>query len=279
MSIKSIISQAFRTVGGVVLGLSILLLGCQHRLIYHPRPYSAAELKEAERRGAQQVEVMTSAGRQVAFYVPAQSTSKPFLWLICGGNGSLSLDYIQYLPEWGRGTSYLFVDYPGYGLCEGNATPDRIRETIKALLEPVSKLLGIESDKLSEHCALLGHSIGCAAGLMAVEEWGCRRAVLIAPFTTLTAMARRMVGTPLCHLNRHRFDNLKRLEEMKAKQGKAIVLHGVEDEVIPVEMSRQLGQTFPGMIKVYEVEGAMHNDILYLAEEQIVKAMREMEAF
>ena len=196
---------------------------------------------------------------------------------MCGGNGSLSLDYTQYLPRWGRDTAYLFVDYPGYGLCSGSASPAGIRESFLALREPVSRALGVPVESLGEHSAVIGHSIGCASGLIGAEVWGTKRALLFAPFTTMTEMARLVVGRPFCYLNRHRFDNIEQLRLLGARDGRAIIIHGTDDEVIPVEMARELSRLHPSTCQLEEVPGATHNDVLHKASAMMVDAMRELQ--
>src|SRR5690242_16456385 len=103
-----------------VLAIVALLLLFQSRLIYYPRPYGKASLWDLDQRKGKQLEFTTSQGRQVAFYLPprADAASSPaFLWIVCGGNGSLALDYAEEPLHWDSRFGYLFVDYPGYGLC------------------------------------------------------------------------------------------------------------------------------------------------------------------
>jgi len=59
--------------------------------------------------------------------------------------------------------------------------------------------------------SLLGHSLGAAAALQAGAVIPARQILLIAPFTSMRAMAKRSVGVPLAYLLRHDFDNEARL--------------------------------------------------------------------
>jgi len=271
-----------RVIRVLSLGLTIIvftLLGLQHKLIYHPRRYDDAELKWLEQLGAKRWEVVTSQGRQTAFYVPpiaAPSGPPQFLWLVTGGNGSLSLDYAEHRRQWDPRFAYLFIDYPGYGLCEGSPTPSHIQETLAALRTKAQTELGWTADELSLRSGALGHSLGAAVALMAAEEWALSRAVLCTPFTTLTDMGRLLVGSPLCHLNRHAFDNIKTLTSLQQRKGRATLIHGTEDEVIPIRMSEELRAMFPDSTEFIQVQGAMHNDIFYLAQAQIGEAMKAL---
>lgn len=259
--------------------LVILLAGCQSRLIYHPRDYDEAELRTVGNAGGRRIEVSTSQGRQTAFYMPSKASpdgAPAFLWLVCGGNGALALDYADQCRDWDARFAYLFIDYPGYGLCEGRPTPEHIRETMAALKPHIMAEFHWGPADLVQRCGVLGHSIGAAAGLIASEEWGLRRAVLCSPFTTMTDMARLMLGTPLCHLTHHRYDNISRLQGLQRRSGRAILFHGTEDEAIPVNMSRELQDRFPTLVTFHPVDGAMHNDIFHLAWRPIGEAMMEL---
>jgi uncharacterized protein len=276
---KAALLSLLRALALGLLTVVLLLVGCQQRLIYHPRGYDEDEVAWIEARGGKRWEVMTSQGKQTAFYLPplAAPTEVPeFLWLVTGGNGSLALNYATHHTSWDKRFGYLFIDYPGYGLCEGSPSPEHIRETIAALRVKARTEWPLSDADLSARSGALGHSIGAAAALIAAEEWQLTRAVLCTPFTTLTDMARRLVGTPLCYLNRHRFDNQKTLRSLELRQGRAVLIHGTRDEVIPFQMSAQLHAEFPGSTQLITAEGAMHNDIFHLAERQIAEAMSDL---
>lgn len=263
------------------LAAVIFLLLFQSRLIYYPRPYDKAALKDILQRGARQMEVQTSQGRQVAFYLPSRKNpAQPpgFLWLVFGGNGSLALDYSGETQGWDERFGYLFVDYPGYGLCEGRPNPARIEESIVKITQQLQTDLHWSDEDLRAKCGVFGHSLGCAAALIAADRLQLKRAVLCAPFTTMTDMARRTVGWPLCYLNRHRFDNIARLQSLSGGNFAARIFHGKEDEAIPVAMSRTLAEKFSKTIRLVEVPDAGHNDVISIASAGIGSAMRELVA-
>ncbi|WP_395717154.1 alpha/beta hydrolase [Prosthecobacter sp.] len=255
----------------------IFLLGCQSSLIYHPHPYRAEF--ETMLRGArgQRVTFTTSQGRQTAFYIPPKNVPGGLpraVWLCFGGNGSLALDWLHFIGAWDENFAYLLVDYPGYGDCEGKPTPGRIRESGNAAFEALARHLQAPPQDLQPRLAVLGHSLGSAAALMAAEDLDVRRGVLLSPFTSMTDMGRIMLGWPLCHLNLHRFDNRKTLRRVAAREGvKFVIFHGVADEVIPVRMGRDLAAAHPKATTFHEVPGAHHNDILSLTRGQIGQAM------
>jgi len=267
----------------VIVGVtsSVFLLLLQHRIIYYPRPYERATLWDLDQRGGKRWEVSTSQGKQVALYLPpAKTPAAPpeFVWLVFGGNGSLALDYSDQPLHWDKRFSYVFVDYPGYGLCEGSPNPARIKETIQQVAGRMQTEFGWSAADVQARCGVIGHSLGCAAALIAADDLKINRAVLCAAFTSLSDMAQTLVGWPLCLLNQHRFDNAARLASLAGRKAKVVIFHGVTDEVIPIDMGRSLKARFPDMVTLHEISDCGHNEIVLGATEEIGAAMVELAA-
>jgi len=134
---------------------------------------------------------------------------------------------------------------------------------------------GLKPGDLPAKGLVLGHSIGAAVALVAADEFGMRRAVLVSPFTSTMDMAKVMTGLPVGWLVRHRFDNRVALRALGQRGGRAWIVHGTVDEVIPVEMGRTLAREFPALVTIREVPDAGHNDIFLVAADAIAAAMAE----
>lgn len=270
--------RLLRLLAIILLTPVLFLLGCQSRLIYFPRPYGENDLADLKRMGGRQLDYQTKQGRQVAFYLPPQSpaTGVPHrVWLCFAGNGSLALDWLSFVEGWDRSCGYLLIDYPQYGLCEGRPSPATIRKSSIAAAKRLAEDLQTTLEEMKPRIAVLGHSIGCAAALMAADDLGVKRAVLIAPFTTMTEMGRKVLGWPLCHLNLHPFDNRTRLASIVSKGARVTIFHGTEDTMIPIAMSRELSAAHRDTVSLIEVRDAGHNDIVGIASQDIGRAMTE----
>lgn len=269
--------RLLRLMAITVLSPVVVLLGCQSRLIYHPSPYQ--EEYESMLRAAKGVRLRfgTRQGAQTAFYIPPQAPTPGLpqtVWVCFAGNASLALDWLSHTDAWDARYAYLLVDYPGYGDCAGSPTPASIRESSTAAVAALEAHLHTSRAELQPHLAFLGHSLGSAAALMLADDLDLRHGVLLSPFTSMTDMGRRVLGWPLCHLNHHRYDNRRTLAHVAARQGARVaIFHGTEDEVIPVQMGRELAAAHPQAVTLHEVPGARHNDILLLAAPQIGQAM------
>jgi uncharacterized protein len=254
----------------IVLTVSLWILFKQHSLIYFPRPYDAFAVQAAG--SAQEIHYTTGEGKQCAFYFPPPSGIPARVWICFGGNGSLALDwtgFIQSIPD--RNSAFLLIDYPGYGKCEGKASPASIRESGNTAAAALESRLGQKVE-----WNVLGHSLGSAAGLQFAAGRPVERVILVAPFTSMQEMARRTVGWPLSLLLLHQFDNRARLAELAARSDppEVIIFHGSLDDVIPAAMGSRLAQEFPGMIRFHAVPGAGHNDVLSEAAPEVMQALQ-----
>jgi hypothetical protein len=99
------------------LVLVVSLYFRQHSLLYHPRPYDASYANALPHDGVE-LHFRTIAGKQVAFYLPAESADQlpKRIWVVFCGNGSLALDWpwLQAQDQQSH-DAFLLIDYPGYG--------------------------------------------------------------------------------------------------------------------------------------------------------------------
>jgi hypothetical protein len=240
------------------------LLSCQSSLIYHPRPNEPGMTERLENNRGERITYRTSQGMQTAWYRPpyrGPEANAP-LWIAFSGNGSLALDWLDFAGITDGRFAWLMIDYPGYGECEGKPTPKTIRENSVAALGQLAVRLQVPREVLISRSLVIGHSLGAAAALMAAEDLGIHRGILISPFTSMTDMGREVLGWPLCHLNLHRFDNRKSLSAVcQHPDARFTIFHGTGDSLIPIRMSIELAAAHPGKVSHQPSTGG-HNDVL-----------------
>ena len=273
----------------VVIIVPLALFVFQRKLIFMPRGYEPS-FRRGLPPGAVQLDFTTFDGKQAAFYAPPRAststtkaddaTSAPpaRLWVMFAGNASTGLDWLDLVETYpDANTGFLMVDYPGYGLCEGSPSRDGMIRNAKGAFAALAENLGTTPAALEERMGVIGHSIGAAAALDFSLSHTPRHAVLVSPFTTLLAMARRAVGSPLCYLVRDRFDNPAALAHLAAlpHPPRIDLVHGNADNIVPFAMGRELAEAHPEMIRFHEVKGADHNMILMSSEALLLKTMTE----
>jgi len=136
-------------------------------MLYHPRPYDARYADALPRDGAE-LRFTTIAGKQVAFYLPAESADRlpKRIWIVFCGNGSLALDW-AWLQERDRqsGDAFLLIDYPGYGKSEGYATITTTRAAADDALDALAAHLGVTEQEIQWRLDVIGHFLGTAVAL------------------------------------------------------------------------------------------------------------------
>ena len=106
-----------------------------------------------------------------------------------------------------------------------------------------------------------------------MEEFHLKSAVLCSPFTSSREMAELRAGLSKDAPFKQQFDNRLGLKALREARGHAWIIHGADDEIIPVEMSRTLSAEFPEVVKLQVIQDAHHNDILLAARAEILTAM------
>lgn len=257
-------------VGGIAL-VGAFLFVAQDRMIFIPRAYTPATLQQLPTG----LVALRDGESVVGFYRPPRDGSEPRqLWFCFGGNADLALSWDAFAEEHARpGTGFLLVEYPGYGACVGKPSPASMLAANERAVALLATHLGLDVTEVHRRAGGVGHSLGAAALLQYAAKHPLRRLVLIAPFTTMKDMAQRSVGWPLCELLVHRFDNHARLAEIAASGlPPTTIIHGNQDELIPVGMGRVLAEAHPG-IHLSVIVGAQHNDVLSLGAAEIHAAM------
>jgi pimeloyl-ACP methyl ester carboxylesterase len=276
----SLILRLLRSTALAVVITLALLSSCQSRFIYLPRPYPPDQSSDFLQHGGTRLDFQTSAGKQTAWLLlPATNQPPENVWLVTAGNGSLALD-LTFLPQISGLTkdAFVFIDYPGYGACEGKPHPKTITESLQILRPLVAERCRLSLSELSERGIVWGHSLGAAVALLAAQEFGIRRAFLLSPFTSTMEMTQVALGIPLGFLVTHRFDNKAQLQHLVERQGRAFIIHGSDDEVIPVRMGSQLAQAAGPSVTFHEITGGRHNQILSTASREISAAMASLRS-
>jgi len=262
-------------VGLVVVSTAAWYL--QGHLIYHPRPYTPVVLA-AFPLHLVDIAYDTAQGPQVAFYLPphASPTYAPeALWVLFHGNGSLALEWLEYLPPGLKTqTGFLLIDYPGYGKCTGRSSRDAIIMSFEAALHTLQQRYPTVRPAVERSLNVLGYSLGAAVALELATRYPTQHIVLLAPFTSMYDIASHMMVWPITALLRERFDNLQTLTALAQRPvpPAVTIVHGDADEVVPVAMGRALAQSFPTMITYYELPGVTHS-ILERAFPLLVQAI------
>jgi uncharacterized protein len=148
-------------------------------------------------------------------------------------------------------------DYRGYGRSLGRPTE---RGLIEDGLAAHDWLLG-RSGLTAEQVVLMGRSLGGGVSVAVAAQRGAKALVLDATFPRMVdAASYNYPWLPVKTLMRDRYDSLARIEQY---HGPVFQSHRTTDEVVPVELARQVTERAPGKLKqFFEIPRGRHNEPL-----------------
>lgn len=153
----------------------------------------------------------------------------------------------------GLGVAVLAVDYPGYGLGSGEPSELGAYAAADAALSYLAAR-GFPPDRVVLH----GRSLGGAVAVDLAVRHAVAGVILESTFTSAF-----QVMLPFGGLPGDRFTSLAKLPSVRCP---ALLIHGTRDEVIPFRHGQRLFEALPPeRTRAWWVEGAGHNDLLWVA--------------
>lgn len=255
------------------------LTGCMERLFYYP---SRAEFQTPPR--VEDVYFETEDGLTLhGWFIPADPRSldgdapAPVVLTPHGNAGNVSHHYpfVDFLPR--AGFSVFLFDYRSYGRSDrGRLRREPLIRDTRAALDALLARDDIDHSRI----ALFGLSIGGVIGLpVAAEREEIRSVVLMSPFASWKGIAADhswLLGRALIPSGFDAIDQVRKLGDRPV-----LIVHGDNDEVVPVEHAGRLEQAAKDAgvdIQVRISPGAMHNDLFWVdpgAENAIIEFLRE----
>lgn len=234
----------------------------QNDILYRPYDYD----KEAEQRAAAVPEIMQLTipdvnGLKYSAYLWPNGEGNKGLILYFGGNGEFAADSISSIAKAAnsaqvfQGYQLMMVDYPGYGLSEGEPGEESIHRMALAAWDHIQGML-----PKPEKVVLMGWSLGTGAASRLAAEKRPDGLMLLAPFSSgpsLIADYTRFTPfeTWLSFLVRNKYPNEQYARDSAVN---ALIIGAKGDQMIPVRQAQALAAAYSNKQYV-EVEGG-HND-------------------
>lgn len=199
------------------------------------------------------------------WFLPAKN--QDICLLLFHGNADNISIRLPKANEWvKRGISVLLIDYRGYGKSEGEINSSRdLFEDAEAALE----WLGQTKNFKPERIVLYGESIGAVPVLELAQKADFKSIILEAPFTSLKELAKVHYGfAPDILLKDFEMNNEAKISKIKSP---VLIVHGTEDEVVPLAMGKRLFEQAPEPKKFLEIQSAHHNDIASVGNDKFYR--------
>jgi hypothetical protein len=222
----------------LLLGLAFAAVLKLQTMLAFPYIPASAQIPGAVRTSGGEVVWLDVQGYKVeAWFLPARSAGAAPLIMNTHGNGELIDQWAERVgPLRDAGVGVLLVEYPGYGRSGGKPSENSITAAMLAAFDWAANDPRVDARRIVAHGRSMG---GGAAGQLAARR-PLAALVLESTYTSLADMVRAH-GLP-DFLVSNRFDTVAAL---RAFRGPVLIMHGVDDEVIPFGHARLLAAAAP----------------------------------
>lgn len=252
LTVKSVILRVVRVALAAYLGVVMLMFLFQSRLVFVPSREISVTPKEVGLE-FEEVRFKSADGTVLSgWFVPAKDARATVLY--CHGNGGNISDRLDTLSVLnGLGLNVFMFDYRGYGLSEGKPTEKGTYEDA----EGAWKYLTEVRKEPAERIIICGHSLGGAIAAHLARDHAPGAVVLESTFPSMLDMGRRLYPwLPVRWLLRFKFDTAEYLAGHKYP---LLMVHSVEDGLVPYEMGRRLFEGAGEPKEFLEIRGG-HDD-------------------
>jgi pimeloyl-ACP methyl ester carboxylesterase len=236
---------------GVTLGLPLVVYLLQDRLLFHPYPLHETQRAEVRKRfpAVEEVFLQSENHRIHAWHVKAGPGAPLILYF--GGNAEDVSWMIDDARSQAPGMSWLLVSYRGYGGSEGSPSAASIAADALRWHDHAVK------EFKPRQVFAFGRSLGSGAAVQLAAERPLSGVVLVTPFDSLAAVAKRYYWyLPVDLLLKHRFDSIQLAPKIMAP---LLCIAAEQDEVIPPQHARHLYEAWAGPKQWVLLPGAGHN--------------------
>ncbi|MFW6230579.1 MAG: alpha/beta hydrolase [Nanoarchaeota archaeon] len=242
---KSIITLS-AIAGAIYLAFGLLLFINQQEMLYHPDERSFYECNAFE--GFEKINPEDTR----AYYRQGESEH---IIIHYHGNAGSACDRSYMIPILDvSDASLLFVEYSGYA-------GDDQKPSEELILDDARHIHRFVQESGYKDITVYGESLGSGPASFHASLGGIDDLILVTPFTSLTDAAQELYPLyPASVLVHERYDNIGWLGDY---QGRILIIHGEEDQVISPALSQKLYASIPSDDKEYAlIEGKGHNELL-----------------
>jgi fermentation-respiration switch protein FrsA (DUF1100 family) len=185
------------------------------------------------------------------WFVPSetQATNQPTLLFFHGnaGNVSYNLDRLRLFHD--VDLDVYIIDYRGYGKSEGTPSERGLGIDALSMYFYLTEKRGVAPERLFFY----GESLGAAVAVDLATQIRAAGLIIEAPFTSNADRARKKwPGIPWELLLRDNYDSLAKISKINMP---LLVIHSVDDEVIPFSNSQKLYATAKQPKELFQMRG------------------------
>ncbi|HEY4848011.1 MAG TPA: alpha/beta hydrolase [Methylocella sp.] len=230
----------------MIVGLAVF----QRRFQYFPDRH-LADPARAGMSGVEDLRLTANDGETlVAWYVPAKNRH-PLILYFHGNGGALADRVPRFRSLLASGYGLLAISYRGYGGSTGSPTQKGLMEDAEtAYLE--ARARGYDGDRI----VLMGESLGTGVAIALAATHEAAALVLDSPYSSAVEVAAAHYA--IFPVNWLMFDRFRSDLAIGGVHIPVLVVHGDEDEVIPIGLARRLFELANEPKTFMNVSGGKH---------------------
>lgn len=222
--------------------------------VFHPDPWQDRDWRAQSGLPLEDVWFQAADGAKLfGWYVENPATSAVILW--CHGNAGNVINRLDNLRELYRlGLSVFLFDYRGYGRSQGRPSEEGLYLDAIGAYDYLTRTRMIRPERI----VIFGRSLGAAVAAEVASRKPAAGLILESPFPSIEAVGKfHYGGLPVHWLLGSDFRLIDRLPELSLPK---LILHGDRDDIIPLELGRQVFEKALPPKSFYVIEGADHNN-------------------
>jgi hypothetical protein len=222
--------------------------------VYHPDPWKDQDWKARSGLPLDEVWFQSGDGTKLfGWYVESAATSAVVLW--CHGNAGNIINRLENLRELYRiGLSVFIFDYRGYGRSQGSPSEEGLYQDALGAYDYLTRTRMIRPERI----VIFGRSLGATVAAEVASHKPAAGLILESPFPSIEAVAKfHYGGLPVHWLIGAEFALIDRLPQLSLPK---LIIHGDQDDIIPLELGRQVFEAAKPPKSFYVIEGAGHNN-------------------
>jgi fermentation-respiration switch protein FrsA (DUF1100 family) len=222
--------------------------------VYNPEPWEDRDWKTLSGLPLEDVWFPSADGVKLfGWYVEARADAGVVLW--CHGNAGTIINRLENLRELYRlGLSVFIFDYRGYGRSQGQPSEEGLYFDANGAYDYLTRTRMIRSERI----VVFGRSLGAAVATELASLKPAAGLILESPFPSIEAVAKfHYSGMPVHWLLGAEFRLIDRLPQVSIPK---LIFHGDRDDVIPVQLGRQVFEAAKPPKWWYTIAGADHNN-------------------
>jgi len=232
----------------------------QKRFVFNPTHADGPAAEPADTHEITPVRLALAHNKAIkGWFLRPRQGKAPYPSIIYYGGRSEEVSWLQGAVKWFPNHAVLALNYRGYGESEGDPSEEGLFEDGLAQFDWLAAQSGVDPKAI----VLVGRSLGTGVASYVAANRPAERVVLITPYDSLLAVARRRFWlTPLSLILRHKF---KSVDYAKINMQPCLALLAEHDDVVPEEHTHRLMASWAGAKKLVRIPSTTHLDIPYQA--------------